>query len=467
MILTLWVSDENAARSLNVCFCTWTLTESYGLPRRDQRDAGVDLPRDAPERAHHADVAGVDLREAEEHRREHEDAGGRADRDETLWPVGVALDVDAVGIRVAVEDQNDTNSHDEHPDDGEEYPEHWYSPNRWLSACACRHRMRTPIDSLLRRILGAARATGRRPARVRPVPLAARAVRPPAPRARVLQRSAHRGASHAFHFGIDISAPDGTPVYAVTPGKVFIEDHGHAVAVQAPTGRAFGYWHVTARGRAPPAGRPAPAARAHRGALGPRALRREHERSLPRPDPAGRAAPVRRRRPPDDRADHVPARGDRRRSPATSRGALQICCVAYDTTPHRRAAALAPHAGRARARALPHLLRGPVHRAAARRRRPARLPQAGRIPRRLSRPTRRRTTRTSPVATASSSRTTGTARRSRTTRYLLEVEAADIHGNRAVSSLPFTIRNGDVTTRLRVLRTARPRPARGGTRPSG
>ena len=53
-----------------------------------------------------------------------------------------------------------------------------------------------------------------------------------------------QGASHAFHFGIDVSAPDGTPVYAVTPGKVFIEDHGHAVAVQAPDGRAFGYWHV-------------------------------------------------------------------------------------------------------------------------------------------------------------------------------------------------------------------------------
>jgi hypothetical protein len=51
-------------------------------------------------------------------------------------------------------------------------------------------------------------------------------------------------ASHAFHFGIDVSAPDGTAVYAVTPGEVFIEDHGHAIGVQAPDGRAFGYWHV-------------------------------------------------------------------------------------------------------------------------------------------------------------------------------------------------------------------------------
>jgi hypothetical protein len=52
------------------------------------------------------------------------------------------------------------------------------------------------------------------------------------------------GASHAFHFGIDVSAPDGTAVYSVTPGKVFIEDKGNAIGVQAPDGRAFGYWHV-------------------------------------------------------------------------------------------------------------------------------------------------------------------------------------------------------------------------------
>ena len=51
-------------------------------------------------------------------------------------------------------------------------------------------------------------------------------------------------ASHAFHFGVDVSAPDGTAVYSVTPGKVFIEDKGNAVAVQAPDGVAFGYWHV-------------------------------------------------------------------------------------------------------------------------------------------------------------------------------------------------------------------------------
>ena len=52
------------------------------------------------------------------------------------------------------------------------------------------------------------------------------------------------GGSHAFHFGIDISAPDGTPVYAVEAGTVYIEG-GRAVAVLALDGsRTFGYWHV-------------------------------------------------------------------------------------------------------------------------------------------------------------------------------------------------------------------------------
>ena len=50
------------------------------------------------------------------------------------------------------------------------------------------------------------------------------------------------GASKAFHFGIDISAANGTPVYAVASGTVHLEN-AHAVSVAGGDGE-FGYWHV-------------------------------------------------------------------------------------------------------------------------------------------------------------------------------------------------------------------------------
>jgi hypothetical protein len=49
--------------------------------------------------------------------------------------------------------------------------------------------------------------------------------------------------SRAFHFGTDISAPDGTPVYAVEAGIVH-RNHGE-IAVSALDGsHSFGYWHL-------------------------------------------------------------------------------------------------------------------------------------------------------------------------------------------------------------------------------
>jgi hypothetical protein len=50
------------------------------------------------------------------------------------------------------------------------------------------------------------------------------------------------GSSRAFHFGIDISAPNGTPVYAVRAGTVHLEG-GRSLAV-SDGDVDFGYWHV-------------------------------------------------------------------------------------------------------------------------------------------------------------------------------------------------------------------------------
>lgn len=48
----------------------------------------------------------------------------------------------------------------------------------------------------------------------------------------------------SFHFGVDISVPDGTSVYAVAPGTVF--RYSDAIAVRQPGGHEFSYWHVQA-----------------------------------------------------------------------------------------------------------------------------------------------------------------------------------------------------------------------------
>jgi hypothetical protein len=55
-------------------------------------------------------------------------------------------------------------------------------------------------------------------------------------------RNGH-GDAKSFHFGIDISAPNGTPVYAVEPGQAFITRGRMSVAVRGAT-RTFGYWHI-------------------------------------------------------------------------------------------------------------------------------------------------------------------------------------------------------------------------------
>ena len=56
-------------------------------------------------------------------------------------------------------------------------------------------------------------------------------------------RIGHEG-GRAFHFGIDIAAPDGTPVYAVEGGILYLS-HGSLSVVSGPH-HEFGYWHVRA-----------------------------------------------------------------------------------------------------------------------------------------------------------------------------------------------------------------------------
>lgn len=54
------------------------------------------------------------------------------------------------------------------------------------------------------------------------------------------------GQRHSFHFGVDISCPNGTPVYATVSGRASMHPlHQDVVLVRADDGvRVFGYWHV-------------------------------------------------------------------------------------------------------------------------------------------------------------------------------------------------------------------------------
>jgi hypothetical protein len=57
------------------------------------------------------------------------------------------------------------------------------------------------------------------------------------------------GGVFSFHQGIDISAPDGSPVYAVADGRV-TRARGGRVTVDCGNGRSFQYWHIEPTTRA-------------------------------------------------------------------------------------------------------------------------------------------------------------------------------------------------------------------------
>lgn len=58
-------------------------------------------------------------------------------------------------------------------------------------------------------------------------------------------RIANHGESRQFHFGIDISAPNGTPVYATLSGTAYIHPlHATTVAIVGADGVEFSYWHI-------------------------------------------------------------------------------------------------------------------------------------------------------------------------------------------------------------------------------
>ncbi len=51
--------------------------------------------------------------------------------------------------------------------------------------------------------------------------------------------------SRQFHFGVDISAPNATPVYATLTGTASIHPlHDTTVLISGPDGAEFSYWHV-------------------------------------------------------------------------------------------------------------------------------------------------------------------------------------------------------------------------------
>jgi hypothetical protein len=247
-------------------------------------------------------------------------------------------------------------------------------------------------------------------------------------------------ASHAFHFGIDVCAPDGTAVYAVAPGTVFIEDKGHAVAVQHADGRVFAYWHV------------APAVTQHQfvelhqliGHIEPTwghvHLAESRRKRYVDPLRPGALTPF------TDVGNPTVSKimfrhGTVEIPPAHLVGTAMICCVAYDTTP------LAVPPPWAHMPVTPVLLRYRIVRNGKSvvpwRKgvdlRTFRTPDAFHV---LFGPDTRQNHPNKPGHYVYNLAHDWNTAEHPNGRYRIDVEASDIHGNKGISNLGFTIENG-------------------------
>ena len=58
-------------------------------------------------------------------------------------------------------------------------------------------------------------------------------------------RISNHQSTKQFHFGVDISAPNDTPVYATLTGRISIHPrHPHTIAIVGRDGQEHSYWHV-------------------------------------------------------------------------------------------------------------------------------------------------------------------------------------------------------------------------------
>lgn len=135
-----------------------------------------------------------------------------------------------------------------------------------------------------------------------------------------------------FHFGIDISAPDGTPVYAIEAGETFSSRGRESVVSVRGAARILSYWHVV------PVVRSGQAVRAHQ-LLGHIAVGAGHVHLAERvgadylnPLRPGGIGPYVDRTPPTVASVEFWRKG-RKLDARALRGRVDIVVEAFDTTP--------------------------------------------------------------------------------------------------------------------------------------